>query len=96
MKKDTSIQITLDNDLLSIGEGATLQDLEVYATNLCSLLEKEFQINFCYILARTLEKKVQYTQNSEPADYDLLLEIQERIRQISTTNEWVNLLGKVE
>ena len=82
MAKDTHI-VHIDSDLLTLGEATTDANMATYVVNLEALLEREFS---CSIEVRGVMGG-NWIRCATSDDID------ERVREIETGDEWLGLLG---
>ena len=80
------VKLTLNNDPMTLGPNADMEDLYAYAENLTELVSEEFDVDCDYTL-----KCCAYTEVTCDCE-DTRQQIDIRISQISGTDEWLDLL----
>jgi len=87
-----AIEITIDNDPLTIGPDATRADLETFGEALAEALAEEFG---CETRCR-LASVARSTAGATDGDYDLAARVEERLHEIESSDEWIDILESGE
>lgn len=82
----TNATITISNDLLTLGETATREDMDRYCGNLAALISEEFGVD-----ATVRTGSVSSTQ-VRCDDSDIQERIEERLSDLEGSDEWAGLL----
>lgn len=84
----TTVQITISNDPITIGDNASREDLEAYGKQLAEEMSLEFNCDCYYSLASCIKS------SAKCSDSDLELAIQDRVREIECGDQWIEVLER--